>query len=143
MKQVSDLSYLILLLKWLQSIHGRKRFQKLVYLLKEKGVMDFSYVFVPHFFGPYSDALQNDINLLSSLGLINIKKSDSLYIHQLAPNGERIASRLEKEIFGRKAKSVRRQVEELSKKSIASLVAESKETMAGRLKPHIVLNLWK
>jgi len=87
---------LILLLKLIKNngpIYGRKRLQKLVFILKEKYHIPFEYNFVLHYFGPYSSELQEDISFLVDIGFIKeIEPTLSMgpYIYELTDEGRRI-----------------------------------------------------
>jgi len=114
----------------------------MIYLLKERGMLDFTYNFIPYFFGPYSSDLQNDVNLLASLGLINVKKHDFFYTHELSDNGKKMASKIEKG-FGADLTRVRNEVNMIASQSTSSLIEESKKHMSSKLRNHSILNLWK
>lgn len=57
-------------------LRGRTRLQKSVKLLQHLGLPT-DYDFTMHYYGPYSEGIQADLNLLSSLGLIE-EVSESL-----------------------------------------------------------------
>ena len=62
-------------------VEGRTKFQKLVYILKNKGV-NFKHKFNYHYFGPYSADLQLEIEELVDQGIL-IEKSFNPYIYQI------------------------------------------------------------
>lgn len=64
-----DLFDILLLLKQ-TNIFGRKRLQKLTYLLQQRGGARMGYKFIPYYYGPYSHELRNDVDLLEALGLV-------------------------------------------------------------------------
>jgi len=142
LKGQSNLELLFLLLGLVHKVEGRTRLQKMIYLLKERGMLDFTYNFIPYFFGPYSSDLQNDVNLLASLGLINVKKHDFFYTHELSDNGKKMASKIEKG-FGADLTRVRNEVNMIASQSTSSLIEESKKHMSSKLRNHSILNLWK
>jgi len=142
LKGQSNLELLFLLLGLVHKVEGRTRLQKMIYLLKERGMLDFTYNFIPYFFGPYSSDLQNDVNLLASLGLINVKKHDFFYTHVLSDNGKKMASKIEKG-FGADLTRVRNEVNMIASQSTSSLIEESKKHMSSKLRNHSILNLWK
>ncbi|MET3684144.1 uncharacterized protein YwgA [Alkalibacillus flavidus] len=72
-------------------IVGRKRLQKMVYILKKSG-FDFSERYTFHFYGPYSEELSTRIEELCNLGFINEtrekEKGYYQYRYQLTERGE-------------------------------------------------------
>jgi uncharacterized protein YwgA len=71
-----------LLLSIIESIHsakghypGKKELQKSVYLLQKKG-LDLGYSYRFYFYGPYSDALDEDIQRLAIQGLLTINHEE-------------------------------------------------------------------
>jgi len=52
------------------SLKGRTRFQKTIFLLKEKFDVDFSFKFRPYYYGPYSEDLADFISILEAVGLL-------------------------------------------------------------------------
>ena len=142
MKGQSNLELLLLLLGLVRKVEGRTRLQKMIYLLEERGILDLTYNFVPHFFGPYSSDLQNDVNLLASLGLVEVKKHNFFYTHELSDEGKKVASKIEKG-FGADLTGIRNEVNKIGCQSTSSLIEESKEHMSSKLGNHSILSLWK
>lgn len=70
---VGDRAKLLLILKKMGSVPGRTRFQKLVFLLQRKVNTGLQYNFIPYHYGPYSQELQIDINVLEAGGYIHVK----------------------------------------------------------------------
>jgi len=67
-------------------IWGRKRFQKMVYILKVKGA-SFAEDFTYHYYGPYSSELQLEIDNLVETGLLQEDEPDAginCYIYRSA-----------------------------------------------------------
>lgn len=80
--------FLILLLLENDSIIGRKKLQKIVYLTNLIGWKTFhDYRF--HYFGPYSDELFNEIENLQQINLINVIHYNSSYEHTITEKGKR------------------------------------------------------
>jgi uncharacterized protein YwgA len=102
---MSDNNLALLLLTLLYSegkIEGRKRFQKIVCILKYQHDIPFKYEFVPYFYGPYADELANSLNILVSSGLVDENKSPvsetfSQYVYELTSQGKELATNLSKE----------------------------------------------
>jgi uncharacterized protein YwgA len=53
------------------SLKGRTRFQKTVFLLKEKFDVPFTFKFRPYYFGPYSEDLTDLISVLEAVGVLD------------------------------------------------------------------------
>lgn len=92
-----DTELLLVALKNHGKIEGRKRFQKLVFLLQKQYNANIQYKFVPHLFGPYSRALQTDIDMLSFLGLVHVLPTIP-YVHLLTKKGLQKARELERKM---------------------------------------------
>ncbi len=78
MESLFDIAYLINLCK---KIEGRTRIQKTVYILQYLGYPlneDFSY----SYFGPYSDDLRTEIDLLTSIDIIQEKLQGTTYVYE-------------------------------------------------------------
>ncbi|SHM90159.1 hypothetical protein SAMN05660826_02290 [Caldanaerovirga acetigignens] len=63
-------------------IYGRKKFQKIVQILQAFG-FPFEQRYVYHLFGPYSQELQNDIDMMVESGLLIENISGGTYIFLL------------------------------------------------------------
>jgi len=102
--KLSDGNLALLLITLLYSdykIEGRKRFQKIVCILKHQYNIPFNYEFIPYFYGPYSEDLANSLNILVSAGLVEERKiivSDMFfqYIYELTSEGKELATSLTK-----------------------------------------------
>ena len=103
---MSDGNLGLLLLTLLYSdgkIEGRKRFQKIVCILKHQSGIPFNYEFIPYFYGPYAEDLANSLNTLVSSGLVEERKSlvsemFSQYVYELTNQGTELATNLSKKI---------------------------------------------
>lgn len=88
---------LMVLLDSVGEVQGRKKLQKVVYLLQEAGYPfdeDFSY----HLFGPYSETLATEIDELKSLGLVQERQMPTpagytQYVYSLTETGRQYAHR--------------------------------------------------
>ncbi|MDP9751432.1 YwgA family protein [Thermoanaerobacter pentosaceus] len=71
---------IIELLRIAGKIEGRKKLQKMVYILKNLGA-DFKEDFYFHYYGPYSDVLTIELEELKSMNVIkeNVKEHDSYF----------------------------------------------------------------
>jgi uncharacterized protein YwgA len=77
-------------------IKGRKKLQKMVYLMSVAGA-PFQYKYRYHHFGPYSEQLQAEINELVQKGYVSEKNEDSAYVYTLTDKGKMLMERLEQE----------------------------------------------
>ena len=69
-----------------ETIEGRKRFQKMIFILKQLGA-DFDERFVYHYYGPYSQELQLELDYLIINGLIQEQVEGSSYVYKLTEKG--------------------------------------------------------
>lgn len=93
-----DMELVLVTLQILGEITGRTRFQKIVFLLKKKFDVAFSYDFVPYYYGPYSADLQHEINLLNLMGFVEVSPSNGIpYTHMLTKKGDIIATKIREE----------------------------------------------
>src|SRR5690625_3790979 len=80
---------------------GRKRLQKMVYILKKNGV-DFSERFSFHFYGPFSEELSTRIEELSDLGFLKEHKEQEKgyyqYRYRLTDEGASFLKQTETEL---------------------------------------------
>lgn len=93
---VKDLEKLLVLLSAFSEIRGRTRFQKIIFLLKEKDNIDFDYDFIPYYYGPYCQDLQLEIDLLEAADFVQVEPEDgNLYVHRLTEKGRQAADEIE------------------------------------------------
>ena len=64
-------------------IEGRKKFQKLVYILKQKG-FEFKEAYTYYYYGPYSSTLQMEIDFLVESGLLREEQVGETYEYTLS-----------------------------------------------------------
>ncbi|QGP92722.1 hypothetical protein MGLY_21110 [Neomoorella glycerini] len=84
---------LLTLIKLAGKIHGRKRLQKLVYILQSLGYAfpeEFSY----YLYGPYSPELQFEVKAMVDKGLIQENRDGDIYSYSLTENGEEVLNLL-------------------------------------------------
>jgi len=143
LEKLSNTELLILLLKYStdNKIEGRTRFQKIVYLLKELSGINFSYDFKPYFYGPYSSELQNDINLLTELGVcreeIKTVAVDIIpgwkYTYILSDAGKKLAEYIEKKLDEQYLEKFKEHVRKIEKLSTGALILMSKYVLSKKM----------
>lgn len=138
-KKNHDIRFLLLIIKHLKKVKGRTRFQKVVYLLKEKYGLEMFYKFMPYYYGPYSDDLQSDIDILSRLGIISVEtvslsEGRVLYVHTLTDKGKRLTNKIEKEMPNKQIKQLQSALNELNNLETEDLVKSAKEDMKNKFK---------
>lgn len=69
-------------------VHGRKKLQKMIHLLKSAG-NEFPFKFRYHHYGPYSSQLQSEMNRLVSEGFIVEKLEDGTYTYEITESGRK------------------------------------------------------
>ncbi|MEG2687208.1 MAG: hypothetical protein RR954_08875, partial [Christensenellaceae bacterium] len=68
---------------------GKKKFQKLIYLVEKVGGVSLGYEYSIYFYGPYSSALNDDLGLLVSRGLVHYEIQ--AYSHLIRADKDKIA----------------------------------------------------
>ena len=125
---IKDIEKLLVVLKYYGKIWGRTRFQKIIFLLKEKYGVKFNYKFIPYHYGPYSQDLQYEIDMLNALGLIDINPEDGiLYSHQLTAEGKKAADKMEEKIDPAELRKIISAIDKLRSKSTESLIKQAKK----------------
>src|SRR5699024_8869158 len=77
-------------------IRGRKKLQKMVYLLSTAGT-PFHYKYQYYHFGPYSAELQTEIGDLVDQQLLTETNEDQAYVYELTEQGRLYLERLQKQ----------------------------------------------
>lgn len=77
-------------------IKGRKKLQKMVYLLTAAGA-PYHYKYRYHHFGPYSEQLQAEVSELVEKGYLSETNKDSTYEYAITDKGTMLMERLEQE----------------------------------------------
>jgi hypothetical protein len=76
-------------------VHGRKKFQKMVYLLKVAGSrMPFNYEY--HYYGPYSAELQAELSDLDQQGFLHETTDDETYVYEITDKGRKFKEVLDR-----------------------------------------------
>jgi len=141
-----NVGIILLLLKYLKGVKGRTRFQKIIYLLKEKYGIDLSYRFMPYYYGPYSDDMQSDIDMLSLLDLLKVEvvslgEGVLRYEHNLSPKGSEVAEEIEKQLSSNQKRQLQSALNELKDVETDKLVEKAKELMKQKLGERILKEL--
>ena len=77
-----DLKKIITLVSELDEIDGRKKFQKIVYILKQLGI-NFNEKYKFHYYGPYSPKLQLEIDSLVNGEILKEEKEGNAYNYKV------------------------------------------------------------
>lgn len=102
---------LVLLLNSVPKIVGRKRLQKMVYLLQQIGA-PFNEKFSYHHYGPYSSELQADIDRLVDYRLLSETYNNAFYTYEITEEGTSFLETYEK-VVGEKSSLPQNIVERL------------------------------
>jgi uncharacterized protein YwgA len=135
--KILDTHLLLLSLMYLKRVEGRKRLQKIVYILKEKYGIPFNYHFAPYLYGPYSSRLQNEVDILSRNDYVKARKIDDLYEYEFTPLGQKVAAELEEKYGPEKLAELKKRLKDLSEFSTEELVTWSKQLMNEKLNKSI------
>lgn len=77
-----------------KEIHGRKRLQKMIHLLKSSGT-EFTFKYRYHHYGPYSAQLQSEMDELVKQGFVRETKSNGAYQYTITDSGKKFKQLLE------------------------------------------------
>jgi hypothetical protein len=119
-----------------QIVKGRTRFQKIVFLLQEQGI-NIGYKFKPYLYGPYSEELSDDVNMLTGLGFLAIDseeiKSDGVvhdrYAYSLTEEGKETVRKIQERYKGQSLRDFTVNIENLS---TGSLILSAKYIMKNK-----------
>jgi len=76
-------------------VHGRKKIQKMIYLLKVAGTpMPFQYEY--HHYGPYSSGLQAELDDLAQRGFLSESMHDDTYVYEMTDEGRKFKEKLDR-----------------------------------------------
>jgi uncharacterized protein YwgA len=80
-------------------INGRKRFQKIICILKHRYNIPFNFDFIPYYYGPFSEDLSNSLDTLVGSGIIKEQKntiSDNItqFNYELTDQGNKMTKGL-------------------------------------------------
>lgn len=118
-------------------IRGRTRLQKIIYLLKTRYKIPFSFNFRPYYYGPYSDELSNLISFLNALNFTE-ERAEFLdlgiirFNYTLTEKGKKYVENTEKNLDDetlRIIKKLKESIKELSTVDTPKLIAEAKILM--------------
>jgi len=121
----------------LKRIDGRKRLQKIVFMLQENFKTEFNYTFTSYLYGPYSPQLQNDLDILAQTGYLRETRLPPTYCYKITDRGRKMARKIEKELGKRMVAEFYRFIDELNSVSTEELVANSKTIMARKVQHDI------
>jgi len=130
-KKTPDIFLLVFIANYLQRIEGRKRFQKVVFLLKHFYNVSFRYNFMPYLYGPYCPELQNHIDILVSENVLDVERSNGLFIYRITPIGQEISKSGETKLRAEEKQAIIVGLKELSSETTETLVKRSKKLMRG------------
>jgi uncharacterized protein YwgA len=130
------------LLLYGKPVEGRTRLQKIVFLLKDKYEIPFSFDFKPYYYGPYSEKLSDMVSLLRALDLTE-EKADYFglgkirYDYFLTQKGKEYFAKYSK-VSGKDTKEAIRKLKEavpkLKSLPTIELISEAKSLMGTKLR---------
>jgi len=130
---MNEVEKILVILYHLNTIKGRTRLQKLFYLLKNKNQLDIDYNFIPYHYGPYSQDLQLDINLLEAADYIQVDhQEDNLYVHLLTDRGIKAVNRILTRMTESDIQNITQHLDEYKDIPTKTLILNAKE-LAGML----------
>lgn len=135
--KTSDTELLTLILSWSPSntVEGRTRLEKLVYLLKHVFGIPFTYNFFPYLYGPYSRDLMEDLDQLNEFGLVeeDMYSDESgiiRYDYLLTKEGIELAKHVENDLRKEDIGKLKRAYDKLKDRPTFELIAIAKSYMA-------------
>lgn len=137
MGRIASAQLLLLTANFLKKVEGRKRFQKIIFLLQEEHGIEFGYRFSSYLYGPYSAQLQNDIDMLARMGYLKASKVNYLFFYEISPLGQKNASQIETEYGEDRTKNLRKHAIDLQDLDTEELVSWSKQLMSKKIKDNI------
>lgn len=81
----NNINQILTLIKEAGIIDGRKKFQKIVFIIQSKGV-DIQERFKYHYYGPFSSDLQLEIDDLVDSGILLEEYSENHYSYRMSPD---------------------------------------------------------
>jgi uncharacterized protein YwgA len=128
-KKMPDILWLVFIANHLQKIEGRKRFQKIVFLLKHFYNVSLRYNFMPYLYGPYCPELQNHIDILVSENVLKAERSNGLFVYKITPFGRRVLKLNESKLEAEEKRRIIDSLNELSTETTEDLVRRSKKLL--------------
>lgn len=118
-------------------VRGRIRFQKTIFLLKEKYGIAFDFDFKPYYYGPYSEELSDTISLLTALNLVeedveHLGMGMTRYDYRLTAKGKRYFVMAKKKVGENTKRTIRKIQKDIAQVNVLStqeLVAKAKAVM--------------
>ena len=109
-------------------IEGRTRLQKMVYILKEKEKIPFSFKYKPYFYGPYSEELYETIQDLVALNLLKEEiepKGNGVYQYDyvLTEPGKQYAEKISK-LLEKETPEIEEKIKKKTRKYIEKPLSE-------------------
>jgi uncharacterized protein YwgA len=137
MQDATDFGLLLTVLKHNPKgeVTGRKRFQKMICILKYRYEIPFSYDFTPYYYGPYSESLASSLDLLVSLAVLTEEKqllNNDLYqyIYTLTDVGCKLASAISGRLDQNLVNIISTSLNEIQNMNTGDLVNLSKEVLS-------------
>lgn len=128
-RKTPDIFFLVFAADHLQRIEGRKRFQKIVFLLEHSYNVPLQYKFMPYLYGPYCPELQNHIDILVSENILKVEKHNGLFIYEITELGQKISKLTETKIRTEEKQNITGGLRALSPETTENLVKRSKKLM--------------
>lgn len=116
-------------------IEGRTRLQKIVFLLMVEEEINFSFDFIPYYYGPYSDDLSEYVEDLISYGFL-VEKRTRLsndvyrYDYELTESGKDLLNKIQETTVPGDMKQISKYIASIKNTPTTELVAKAKEMMA-------------
>lgn len=84
---------------------------------------------MPYLYGPYCPELQNHIDILVSENVLDVERSNGLFIYRITPFGQQISKSGETKVRTEERQAIVAGLEELSSETTETLVKRSKKLM--------------
>ncbi|MHA1495560.1 MAG: hypothetical protein ACTSRQ_16275 [Candidatus Thorarchaeota archaeon] len=136
MSDFSDMIRILTLVSEHETIEGRTRFQKLVFLLKTTNDIPFSFEFTPYYYGPYSYDLSDYLSNLVSFNLLeesrtHLRPDIYRYDYTLTNKGQEVLKKIRSELEDlEELELVKNATQELEIEPTNILVRRAKAIMA-------------
>jgi len=129
MQKTPDIFWLVFVADHLQEVEGRKRFQKIVFLLKHFYNVSLRYNFMPYLYGPYCPELQNHIDILVSEKILDVERSNGLFVYKITTFGQNVSKLYESKLEAGEKLRIIAGLNELSQETTEELVRRSKKLL--------------
>jgi len=119
------------------SIRGRTKFQKIIFLLKEKYGISFDFEFKPYYYGPYSEELSDTLSLLTALKFLeehaeHLGMGITRYDYRLTERGRRyfeMAQKDSRENTRKVIREIRKDIAQVNVLPTPELISKAKSLM--------------